>query len=140
MRKIDRVVVHCSATPEDREVSVNTIRGWHLSRGFAGIGYHYVIGLNGQIYPGRPEFRQGAHCKGKNKTSIGICYVGGCDKDMKPKDTRTEAQKNSLETLLGYLKAKYPLVKISGHRDHSSKACPSFDATKEYAYISNKKY
>ena len=99
------------------------------------IGYHYVIKLNGIIELGRPLDMQGAHTKGQNKNSIGVCYIGGCDKDMEAKDTRTDAQKDSLIELLRVLKKMYPNAKIHGHRDFAAKACPSFDATTEYANI-----
>ena len=89
MRRINKIIIHCSATPEGREVNAETIDRWHRERGFSMIGYHYVIGLNGQIEEGRPEKMVGAHCKGHNGESIGICYIGGMDKDNKePKDTK----------------------------------------------------
>ena len=83
MRKINKIIIHCSATPEGREVSVDTIRKWHLKRRFSDIGYHYVIGLDGTIHKGRPIEKVGAHCSYENIGSIGICYVGGMSKDMK---------------------------------------------------------
>ena len=135
-RKIDKIIVHCSATPEGKDYSVDTIRKWHLQRGFSDIGYHYIIYRDGSIHTGRDESVIGAHCKGHNSNSIGVCYIGGCASDGKtPKDTRTTEQKQSLVKLLKELKAKYPQASIHGHRDFSSKACPSFDATKEYSSI-----
>lgn len=134
MRKINKIIVHCADTPEGRDVRAAEIKSWHTKeRGWNDIGYHYVIDLDGTIEPGRPIEVAGAHCTGHNADSIGICYVGGCDAKMQPKDTRTEEQKASLITLLKYLVAKYPGAKIYGHRDFSSKACPSFDAKTEYA-------
>lgn len=136
MRKINKIIVHCADTPEGRDVRAEEIKRWHTKeRGWNDIGYHYVIDLDGTIEPGRPIEVAGAHCTGHNADSIGICYVGGCDAEMQPKDTRTEEQKASLITLLKYLVAKYPGAKIYGHRDFSSKACPSFDAKTEYASI-----
>ena len=139
MRKIDKIIVHCSATREGQDISVETIRGWHVvGNNWSDIGYHYVIYLDGTIVPGRPEEVQGAHCKGNNKTSIGICYVGGVEKDGKtPKDTRTPEQEASLSALLLELKSVYCDAVVHGHRDFSNKACPSFDATAEYAWISS---
>lgn len=135
-RKIKEIIVHCSATPEGKDYSVDTIRKWHLQRGFADIGYHYIIYRDGSIHTGRDESVIGAHCKGHNSNSIGVCYIGGVAADGKtPKDTRTTEQKQSLVKLLKELKAKYPQASIHGHRDFSSKACPSFDATKEYSSI-----
>lgn len=136
MRTINEIIVHCSATPEGRPTTVGDIRSWHKKRGFKDIGYHYVVYLDGSIHAGRPESAIGAHCTGHNRHSIGVCYIGGVAKDMKsPKDTRTEAQKKSLLQLLRQLKKKYPQAKIYGHRDFAAKACPSFDARKEYANL-----
>jgi N-acetylmuramoyl-L-alanine amidase len=135
MRLIDKIIIHCSATPEGREHTVADIDRWHKNNGWNEIGYHYVIYLDGSIHKGRDVEKVGAHCTGHNKNSIGICYIGGCDKDMKPKDTRTDAQKNSIIELLTRLKKWYPEAKIYGHRDFANKACPGFDATKEYAEI-----
>lgn len=132
MRKITKIIVHCTATPEGREASREEVRKWHLQRGFTDIGYHYLIHLDGKVDKGRDEEVIGAHCTGYNHDSIGVCYVGGCDAAMKPKDTRTPAQKTALLTLLKDLKRKYPDAKIYGHRDFAPKACPSFDAKTEY--------
>lgn len=135
-RNIKELIVHCSATPEGKDYSVDTIRQWHLQRGFSDIGYHYVIYRDGSIHIGRDESIIGAHCTGHNTNSIGVCYIGGCASDGKtPKDTRTAEQKQSLVKLLKELKTKYPQASIHGHRDFSSKACPSFDATKEYSSL-----
>jgi N-acetylmuramoyl-L-alanine amidase len=138
MRKINKIVVHCTATPEGRPVSVEEIDSWHKQRGWSQIGYHYVVQLDGTINQGRPLNISGAHVKGHNKYSIGITYVGGCDADMNPKDTRTDAQIDSLEYLVGYLCASYPGAEVYGHRDFSSKACPSYDAKEEYKSIQDK--
>lgn len=134
MRKINELIVHCSATPEGRDVKTSIIRDWHIRLNkWIDIGYHYVIELDGSVHMGRPETIVGAHCQGHNANSIGICYVGGVAKDGKtPKDTRTEAQKKSLTLLLKMLRKKYPQAKIHGHKDFAKKACPSFDATTEY--------
>lgn len=132
-RNIKEIIVHCTATPEGRDYDIPTIRSWHLARGFSDIGYHYVISRDGTIMKGRSESISGAHCTGHNSVSIGVCYVGGLEKDGKtPKDTRTPEQKKALLELLRELKAKYPRAKIYGHRDFANKACPCFDATKEY--------
>lgn len=135
-RNIKELIVHCSATPEGKDFTVNDIRKWHLARGFSDIGYHYVIYRDGSIHTGRSEAISGAHCTGHNSISIGICYIGGCAADGKtPKDTRTPAQKTSIIKLLKDLKRKYPKAIIHSHKDFAVKACPSFDATKEYKYI-----
>ena len=135
-RNIKEIIVHCSATPEGKDFTVAQIKQWHLQRGFSDIGYHYVIYRDGSIHLGRSEAVSGAHCTGHNTISIGICYIGGCASDGKtPKDTRTPAQKAALIKLLKELKAKYPKATIHGHREFANKACPSFDAKKEYASI-----
>ena len=126
------IIIHCSATREGQDIKAKTIKQWHLQRGFSDIGYHYIIDLDGTIEKGREEDLVGAHCKGHNATSIGICYVGGCDKNMKPKDTRTSEQKRSMLSLVRKLVNKYkiPVTQIWAHHDFDKhKACPSFDVS-----------
>ena len=133
MRIINKLIVHCSATREGMNVSRDTIRDWHLARGFNDIGYHFYIDLDGNIHKGRDIAKIGAHSKGQNRSSIGICYCGGVESDGKtPKDTRNEAQKEALLCVLRTMKAMYPDAVIHSHRDFANKACPSFDATDEY--------
>lgn len=128
MRKITKVIIHCTATPEGRYVTVDDVDIWHRARGFNKIGYHYLIGLDGAICNGRAESEVGAHCLGQNENSIGVCYVGGVAKDGKtPKDTRTDAQKDAIAKLVKTLKIKYPEATIHGHCEFAAKACPSFD-------------
>lgn len=135
-RNITKIIVHCSATPEGKDYTVADIKKWHLQRGFADIGYHWVIYRDGSIHKGREESVVGAHTTGQNTCSIGICYIGGMDSaNKKAKDTRTYAQKQALLSLLKELKVRYPKAKIHGHRDFAAKDCPSFDATKEYRYV-----
>ena len=135
-RNIKEIIVHCSATPEGKDFTVADIKRWHLARGFSDIGYHYVIYRDGSIHTGRDESIIGAHCTGHNTNSIGVCYIGGCVSNGKtPKDTRTPQQKQSLVKLLKELKTKYPQASIHSHRDFANKACPSFDATKEYSSL-----
>lgn len=133
MRSINKIIIHCSATAEGRDYTVKDIDKWHKAQGWNCIGYHYVIYRDGSIHEGRKESEIGAHCKGQNSHSIGICYIGGCASDNKtPKDTRTDAQKEALIILIETLLAKYPGAEVYGHRDFSTKACPSFDAKAEY--------
>lgn len=133
MREIDKIIVHCSATPEGRHTTIEEIRQWHLQRGWEDIGYHYVIYLDGTIHRGRPESVVGAHCSGYNKNSIGVCYIGGVAKDGKtPKDTRTEGQKRALKEILNRLKGDYPKATLHGHNEFANKACPSFNVKEEY--------
>lgn len=135
-RTINEIIVHCTATPEGKDYTVNEIRKWHLKRGFSDIGYHFVIYRDGSIHAGRSIDKIGAHCTGHNTHSIGVCYVGGLAKDGKtPKDTRTPEQKAGLKLLLRNLKMNYKNATIHGHRDYANKACPCFNATREYAYI-----
>ena len=136
MRSINEIIVHCAATHEGRDFTVEDITRWHKARGFATIGYHYVIYRDGSIHEGRPLEQIGAHCVGHNKHSIGICYIGGCASDGKtPKDTRTPEQKEALLALLRRLKARFPNATIHGHRDFAAKACPSYDAFREYRWL-----
>lgn len=132
-RAIDEIIVHCTATPEGRDVSVETIRGWHKGKGWKDIGYHWVVGLDGTIRPGRPEAQEGAHVEGHNKRTLGVVYVGGVAADGKtPRDTRTPAQKEALLTLCRALIARYPTIrKVTGHNQYAAKACPSFDVRKD---------
>lgn len=128
MRKINEIILHCSATPEGREVKAADIRRWHIARGFKTIGYHYVIRLDGTIERGRPVSEIGAHCLGHNANSIGVCYVGGLETNsLTPKDTRTPEQKMAMQKLLAHLLKKYPGATVHGHNEYAAKACPCFD-------------
>jgi N-acetylmuramoyl-L-alanine amidase len=132
-RSINEIIVHCTATPEGRDVSVDTIRGWHIGQGWKDIGYHWVVKLDGSIEAGRPEAMVGSHVAGHNTGTLGVVYVGGVAADGKtPKDTRTPAQKAALLDLVKALIAKYPTVKkVTGHNQYAAKACPSFDVRKD---------
>jgi N-acetylmuramoyl-L-alanine amidase len=128
-RPIDEIIVHCAATPEGKDFTVADIRAWHKARGWSDIGYHYVVYRDGRILEGRPVGQVGAHCadKGKNKGTIGICYVGGVAADGKvAKDTRTAAQRASLLWLVAELAEKFSVKRITGHNQYAAKACPSF--------------
>lgn len=151
---IDAIVIHCSATRAGQDVRAADIDKWHKERGFAMIGYNYVIDLDGTVEIGRPLSRDGAHCntagtsgRSYNRHSIGICYVGGLDKDGKPADTRTPEQKRALRDLVYKLMDAYPnIVEVIGHRDASPdrnkdgritpnewvKVCPCFDVRAEF--------
>ena len=137
MRQINKIIVHCSATREGQDIPVETIKKWHIEgRGWSDIGYHFYIDINGNIQKGRDIAKIGAHCKGQNRNSIGLCYCGGVEADGKtPKDTRTDEQKDALLAVLRTLKAMYPEAIIHSHNDYANKACPSFDATSEYENI-----
>ena len=106
---------------------------WHRQRGFDCIGYHFYITVDGTIWTGRPLSQVGAHCKGYNAHSIGICYEGGLDEEGRPCDTRTLLQKAALVALINKLRELYPAADVVGHNDlNQHKACPCFCAVKEY--------
>ena len=134
MRIISFIIIHCSAVRPWQQSSVEDIDRWHLARGWKnGCGYHYVIRRDGTIETGRPLEMIGAHCKDRNRHSIGICYEGGLDMEGRPAVTRTDAQKAALRTLLEALHAQFPKAWIMGHNVFNPmKACPCFDAANEY--------
>jgi len=136
MRNISKIIIHCSATPAGRHVTVDEIRSWHVNeRGWSDIGYHYVIYLDGSVHVGRPLDRTGAHVKGHNTGSIGICYIGGSDADdiSEAQDTRTPSQIIALRALVDGLMGIYPSAKVHGHNEFDShKACPSFDVQNDF--------
>ena len=145
MREINHIVVHCSATPEGKDYSIDTIRKWHTDRGWRDIGYHAVVYRNGEVHQGRQDNEIGAGVRGHNKHSIHLCYIGGVEKNKKngnwiPKDTRTDEQKEALIDLCHYYKNLHPKAEILGHRDFEgvTKDCPSFDAKSDYKVITDK--
>lgn len=137
-RRINKIILHCSATPEGKDYTVAQIRQWHLARKFFDVGYHYVIYRDGSVHRGRPENQVGAHTTGYNSYSIGICYIGGCaatknaNGDYPPKDTRTPAQRAALVRLVAEMRKKYPGATVHGHNEFANKACPSFNVQKEH--------
>lgn len=138
MRRIDSIIVHCTATKAGRDFHVSDIDAWHRERGLDGCGYHYIVALDGTIEVGRPIERVGAHCRGHNAHSIGIAYVGGLDVNGSPTDTRTDAQKRALASLIWLLTLRalrqgLGFLHVYGHHDFNPhKACPCFDAHAEY--------
>lgn len=126
MRELKEIILHCTATKEGQDYSVEQVRQWHLDRGFNDIGYHYIIRLDGTVEAGRPLETVGAHCKGHNANSIGIAYVGGLDKNGRPKDTRTLPQKEAMRRLVDDLKQYFPRLVVHGHNEYSTKSCPCF--------------
>lgn len=135
MRNISQIVVHCSGTRCNRTFSKAQLRYEHvIVNGWSDIGYHFYILRDGTVETCRPVVRAGAHAKGYNAHSIGICYEGGLDERGKSADTRTDAQKKALRTLVDRLCRQYPSIKsIVGHRDLPGvkKDCPCFDVKKE---------
>ena len=153
MKKIDAIIIHCSATRAGQDLRAKDIDRMHKQRGFSQIGYNFVIDLDGMVENGRPLSIDGAHCNTKgfsessyNRHSIGICYIGGLDASGKPTDTRTPAQRAALRELVAKLCKEYPIVEVLGHRDTSPdldnsgevepaeyiKACPCFDVRSEF--------
>ncbi|MBQ8501398.1 MAG: N-acetylmuramoyl-L-alanine amidase [Bacteroides sp.] len=145
MRKIDYLIIHCSATRADRDYPVVQLLGDHLRRGFRGIGYHYYVQKDGTVHCTRPLEQPGAHCLGHNRHSIGICYEGGLDKNGRPCDTRTPEQRSALRLLVYQLLKDFHNARVCGHRDLSTdrdgdgivepeewtKHCPCFDVASE---------
>ena len=127
-KKTDLIVVHCAATRPEMDIGVAEIDRWHRERGFDMIGYHDVIRRDGSVEQGRDIDAVGAHVKGHNSHSVGVCMAGGVDKKNRPQNNFTDAQFKSLSRLLKFYKVKYPKAMIVGHTDlDHSKACPSFD-------------
>ena len=128
MRTITLIIIHCSATPQGSSLSFEECRRDHIMhRHFRDIGYHYYITRDGVVHEGRPIEKVGAHCQGHNSHSIGICYEGGLDANRKPADTRTDAQRKALKSLIEDLHQRFPKALIVGHHDlNPNKACPSF--------------
>lgn len=147
MRKIDLIVIHCSATREDRSLTLDDLETMHRRRGFNGTGYHYYIRKDGTVHLTRPVDRIGAHARGFNAHSIGICYEGGLDCRGCPADTRTPEQRASLKLLAHQLGERFPACRVCGHRDLSPdrngngeiepeewiKACPCFEVKDEFS-------
>lgn len=147
MRELDTIVIHCSATYPNQDYGVKEIREMHLKKGWSDIGYHFVVQQDGSTQVGRPIEKIGAHVRGNNSKTVGICYIGGLDDKGKAKDTRTDKQKESLLKTIKELIEIYPTItKVVGHRDYSPdlnkdgvvnsweriKECPCFDAIPEY--------
>ena len=134
MRHITLIVIHCSAVKPDQQSSAAQIDSWHRQRGFhLGIGYHYVIRRDGTLEMGRLEYMVGAHCKNHNQHSIGVCYEGGLDIRGYPDDTRTPQQRETMRQLINELRERYPKAIVVGHHNlNPLKACPCFDAVKEF--------
>jgi len=139
-RPITRLIVHCSYTPPSMDIGAETIRHWHTSpdvndpsKPWRDIGYHYVIRRDGRVERGRNEAVAGAHTRGENMDSLGVCLVGGkAEGDSRDECNFTAAQFGSLEKLIRQLRSRWPGIKVSGHNDWANRACPTFNA-REYA-------
>ncbi|QDP66719.1 MAG: putative endolysin [Prokaryotic dsDNA virus sp.] len=137
MRDLNRIILHCSATVRGAHYDVETLRQWHKARNFKDIGYHYVIYLDGTVHKGRPIEEQGAHTRGHNKDSVGVCYIGGIDDvSRKAKDTMTPAQDIAFIRLVRALRMVFGNLTISGHNQYTkNKACPCFDVREKYEFL-----
>lgn len=135
LSKVNEIIIHCSDTEAHVPLSRDDFVKWHVNeRRFSDIGYHFIIQPDGSIIQGRSLKFVGAHCQGHNLHSIGICYVGGRLYGQYA-DTRTLLQKSTFIQLIKDLCNLFPIVKISGHRDYAHRACPCFDASKEYSHL-----
>jgi len=126
------LTIHCAATPEGRDVKAATVSDWDIAK-FGQVSYHHVVELDGTVVRTLRDDQRGAHTGGANTGNIGVCYVGGVDKKLNPKDTRTEAQKAALREIVADYRKKFPDIIVRGHRDWPGvkKACPSFDVATE---------
>lgn len=140
MRKLDKLILHCTATPEGKHFDVDTIRKWHVQgNGWKDIGYHYVIYLDGSVHKGRPMEQAGAHTSGLNANSIGVVYVGGCDSSgKKAKDTLNEDQETAMVNLIESLMDEYGPMTLHGHNEFANKACPSFKVGEKFDWLVKK--
>lgn len=132
-KETTEIIIHCAATKPSMKVDATVIDRWHREKGWLKIGYHYVINRDGSIEIGRNEDTVGAHAKGYNATSVGICLVGGLSEDNEPEDNFTDEQWLMLTRLVDGISSKYPDAKIIGHNNVSTKTCPNFDVGEWYA-------
>jgi N-acetylmuramoyl-L-alanine amidase len=128
-RHINLIVVHCSATPPSMDIGVRVIDKWHRENGWEGCGYHFVVRRNGLVESGRDLMKIGAHAKGNNHNSIGLCLIGGVDNYHQPENNYTKAQMDTLKFMLEKLSEQFAGIAIVGHHDlqGAHKDCPCFD-------------
>ena len=124
MREITEIIIHCSDSPNGKDIRASDIHDWHLKRNWSGIGYHHIVCVDGEIENGRPHYWVGAHAKGHNLSSIGVCLIG--------RDVFSGEQMYTLGILVRYLMRDYPNAKVLGHNEVSNKTCPNFDVQKWY--------
>lgn len=128
MKQINEIIIHCADSKDSMDIGVKEITQWHKARGFNDIGYHYVIRKDGTMEKGRRDDVQGAHCRGHNQNSLGICWVGG----FGGVDDRTEEQKIVMNFLIARLQIEHPEATVHGHNEFSTKTCPNFDVSSEF--------
>ena len=125
MRTINKIIIHCSDTPSSMDIGTKEIRKWHVEENnWSDIGYHYVVGRDGEVGVGRGESTKGAHCYGQNSSSIGICLVG--------REDFNDEQFSSLRKLINDLVERYNIIAVEGHYKYSDKTCPNFDVHEWY--------
>jgi N-acetyl-anhydromuramyl-L-alanine amidase AmpD len=126
--KVNKLIIHCSYTPPERDIGVDTIRQWHIKdNGWSDVGYHYVIRRDGSVEQGRDELTQGAHTMGHNKDSLGICMIGGMSRNGLPECNFTAAQWEALRNITTHLVAVHNAT-VHGHNEFDkNKTCPGFD-------------
>jgi len=134
MRKIDTIVVHCTATLPGQSVDIEDVRRWHVDgNGWSDVGYHALITADGTLQFGRPISRMGAGVAGHNKTTLHVAYVGGLDDDGQPADTITTKQANALHGYVAGVVTVLGPMAVKGHNDFTdAKACPSFKVHEKF--------
>lgn len=126
-KRTEEIIIHCAATRPSQDIDARDIDRWHRDKGWMKIGYHFVVKRDGSIQIGRDLEDVGAHARGHNSYSVGICMVGGLNDDGNPEGDFTDAQWEMLRILVDGLQTRYPDAKVIGHNEISEKACPSFD-------------
>ena len=137
MRTFEAIALHCSATPPSMDLGACVIEKWHVARGWSQIGYHFVLRRDGTVERGRPMHLAGAHVKGHNEYTVGVCYVGGVDENNEPQDNMTDAQHAAFVELVEKLRDVFGPLEVWGHRDfpHVRKACPSFEVVDKFGKL-----
>ena len=135
MRPLRKIILHCSATPAGVEITREQIDRWHKKRGFVEIGYHYLIHIDGSLEKGRDLDVVGAHCKGQNPGSIGVCYIGGLGDQGQFADTMTFAQEMTWTNLVHSMRTLFGPLTIHGHNEFADKACPCFVVKDKYKHL-----
>jgi hypothetical protein len=133
--KTTHIIIHCSATPPAMDVGTKEIREWHKDRGWSDVGYNVVIRRGGKVEVGRPLDARGAHAKGYNSNSVGVCMIGGVNEANVPEKNFTPKQWESLVVTIAFLIKASPEAKVIGHNEVSDKACPSFDVQEWYESV-----
>jgi len=132
IKSVNYIVIHCAATRPSQDIGASDIRRWHRQKGWLDIGYHYIIRRDGTVEIGRPEEQPGAHARGFNHLSLGICLAGGVGEDgITPQANFTHDQMTALAALILDIEERHPEADVIGHRDlpNVRKACPSFDVS-----------